>query len=230
MICTLFWIFQNALFPRVFLSSAAITTLIKFPKQVCQAPGSQESAGSALSSLSSQGLAGPAPGQGSVNIHSTSNGCRAAGNRTRWGVGESGRRDREAPFSPEATSPEETPGVLLHVNGLLSGGIAWRNGLPRKPLQGHFMCFSHRLLQGPEKAPCTVIRWAGRGDIADPTREVNQGPRTHVWAQTELSGWGSQVSPLRMASIHSTPLGKDRWLGVRHWLQRQTHPCPWGAV
>lgn len=63
MICTLFWIFQYALFPRVFLSSAAITMLILFPKHVCQAPEPQESAGSALSPLSSQGLAGPAPSQ-----------------------------------------------------------------------------------------------------------------------------------------------------------------------
>lgn len=122
--CTLFWIFPYALFPRVFLGSATITMLIKFPKQVCQAPGSQEAAGSALSSLSSQGLAGPAPSQGSVNVHSASNGCRAPGNRMGGGGDGSGRREREAPFSPEATSPEETPRVLLHVNGLLSGGIA----------------------------------------------------------------------------------------------------------
>lgn len=130
----------------------------------------------------------PSPRPGLSEHPRLSKGCKAAGNRSGMGVGEDGRRYREAPFSPEATSPEETPGVLLHVNGLLSGGIARRNGLPRKPLQGHFMCFSHRLSRGPEKDPCTVIRWAGRGDIPDPTQEVNRGPRTHAWAQTGLSG------------------------------------------
>ena len=73
---------------------------------------------SLIFSVSSHGLAGP------VRVHSTNDGLRATGNRTRDGLGGG---TGEVPFSPGAASPEEIPGSPpVHVNSLLSEGTAWR--------------------------------------------------------------------------------------------------------
>lgn len=93
-------------------------------------------------SVGSQSLAGPAQRGVSVKpLHATSIGAG------RWERACSGWEEGRGMFPAlqHLHLKERPPVSPLHVNSLLSGGIAQRNEAPHKPPEGHFMCFSHQI-------------------------------------------------------------------------------------